>query len=330
MFKHIAISWARIVALMLLTAGPLLVGGQDVAPAATEAATSNPSESIIIGLMVIAGMMIIVFALMLLMVAVLVDYYLRLKFGKGIFPALKTADLPVLLSWSKFTGLKGSKKEAKMDELLDHDYDGIQELDNAAPPIFNYILVGTIVFAVGYLLIFHVFQSAALQAEEYQNELEVAAAEKAERSKLAANSIDETNVTLLTEASEIEAGKQIFTASCVVCHGANGEGLVGPNLTDKYWIHGGDVKDLFRVIKKGGRPGKGMVSWEAQLTPQQMAQVSSYILTTFQGTNPPNGKAPEGDLYEPKAAPDQEGAASDSTAAPSDSTTTSEAVASIQ
>ncbi|MDX1409282.1 MAG: cytochrome c, partial [Saprospiraceae bacterium] len=114
-----------------------------------------------------------------------------------------------------------------------------------------------------------------------------------------ADEIDETNVELLTSASDIEQGKEIYTMQCVVCHGTQGEGGVGPNFADQYWIHGGDIKDLFRTIKYGV-PEKGMISWSALLRPSEMQQVASYILT-FQGTSPTNPKAPQGELWTPEA-----------------------------
>lgn len=283
---------------------PTLVWAQ-TAPAPAAAPSTGPTpESIIWGLLILAMLLVVVFLLLLLMLAVITDYFLRLKFGKGIFPVLKAIELPTWLSWSKFTGLRGTSVAAqqRMDQPLGHDYDGIEELDNAAPPIFNYILVGTIAFAVVYLLVFHVFRSAPLQQEEYALAVQRAEAEKAERDALAKDQVNETTVTLLTAGPDLDAGKQIYTQNCVVCHAADGGGLVGPNLTDAYWIHGGDVKDLFRVIKKGGRAGKGMIAWESQLTPSQMAQVASYILKTFPGTTPAAPKAAEGNLYTPAGA----------------------------
>lgn len=314
MFSRHTSDWPKLAALLALLVAPLAAQSQEAA--ATAAPSGASADGIIVGLMVLAGMMLVVFALMLLMVAVLVDYYLKLKFQKGIFPKLKEVELPTLFSWSKLTGLKRSSKDTKMDELLDHDYDGIQELDNAAPPLFNYILIGTVVFAVGYLLIFHVFKAAPLQKEEYQLALQQKQVEAEARAALALNSIDETNVTVLTSSTDIAAGQKIFEEKCVVCHLADGGGQVGPNLTDKYWIHGGGIADIFRVVKKGGRPGKGMISWESQLSPEQMAQVASYVLT-FQGTTPANPKPPEGELYEPVEGTTEE--------APSDGTPTPEA-----
>jgi cytochrome c oxidase cbb3-type subunit 3 len=117
----------------------------------------------------------------------------------------------------------------------------------------------------------------------------------AEYKKKAADMVDETSVVMLSDAAALSEGAAIYKQHCVVCHGQAGEGLVGPNLTDANWIHGGNIKDLFKTIKYGVS-GKGMKSWQQELSPQMMAKVSSYI-KTLAGTNPPNPKAPEGDVY---------------------------------
>ena len=179
--------------------------------------------------------------------------------------------------------------------LLDHDYDGIKELDNNLPPWWKYGFYLTIVTGVIYLLHFHVFKTGDLQGKEYDNAIAQAKIEVDEFMKTSANNVDENTVKVLTEASDITAGKDLFIANCVACHGKGGEGTVGPNLTDEYWIHGGSIQDLFKTLKYGWVE-KGMKSWKDDLSPIQMAQVSSYI-RTLKGTNPPNPKAPQGDLY---------------------------------
>ena len=179
--------------------------------------------------------------------------------------------------------------------LLDHDYDGIKELDNNLPPWWKYGFYLTIVTGVIYLLHFHVFKTGDLQGKEYDNAMVQAKIEVDEFMKTSANNVDENTVKVLTEASDITAGKDLFIANCVACHGKGGEGTVGPNLTDEYWIHGGSIQDLFKTLKYGWVE-KGMKSWKDDLSPIQMAQVSSYI-RTLKGTNPPNPKAPQGDLY---------------------------------
>jgi mono/diheme cytochrome c family protein len=102
-------------------------------------------------------------------------------------------------------------------------------------------------------------------------------------------------VVLLTDEADLSAGKSIFATNCVICHGSAGEGLVGPNLTDEYWIHGGSLEAIVQTIKVGN-PAKGMVPWEPILSEREILQVASYI-RSLQGTNPPNAKAPEGERY---------------------------------
>ena len=190
--------------------------------------------------------------------------------------------------------------------MTDHDYDGIRELDNALPPWWKYGFYFTIVWGIVYLIYFHM-SSGPSSAQEYQNQMADAQRQIEEYRKNAKNLVDETNVVLLTDASELQSGAAIFQANCVSCHGASAEGKIGPNLTDQYWKHGGDIKDLFKTVKLGVS-GTGMKSWKSDLSASQIAQVTSYILS-LQGTNPANAKAPEGDLYVPAGA-----AASDSTA----------------
>ncbi|MBL0343539.1 MAG: c-type cytochrome [Bacteroidetes bacterium] len=185
--------------------------------------------------------------------------------------------------------------EKEADVLLDHDYDGIKELDNNLPPWWKYGFYMTIVFAFIYMIHYHVVGAGNVQLDEYNEQLAEADIQKQARLKLAANNVDENSVTKMLSDADIASGNKIFIEKCLVCHGKLGEGIVGPNLTDNYWIHGGGIKDIFKIVKYGF-PSKGMISWQSQLNPIQMQQVSSYILT-LAGTNPPNAKAPQGDLY---------------------------------
>lgn len=189
-------------------------------------------------------------------------------------------------------GLKPIEKEK--DLMFDHAYDGIRELNNKIPPWFNFLFYGTVVFGIIYMIFYHVLSSGDVQATEYNEEIKMAELKRIEMVKSGAL-LDENTLTALTDVSALNSGKDIFVKNCAVCHTEKGGGLVGPNLTDDYWIHGGGIKNIFATVKNGV-PEKGMISWKTQLNPKQMQEVSSFILT-LRGTNPPNPKAPEGVLY---------------------------------
>ncbi|HAT63781.1 MAG TPA: cytochrome C oxidase subunit III [Flavobacteriaceae bacterium] len=195
--------------------------------------------------------------------------------------------------YKKLLGSKPIEQEGEI--VLDHNYDGIRELDNKLPPWWLYGFYITIVFAAFYLLKYHVFDGVK-QTEEFEIEMEEARIAVEEYKKTAKGLVDASTVELLTEASDLAAGKAIFESNCVACHKADGGGGIGPNLTDEYWILGGGIKNVFNTVSEGGRDGKGMVSWKTELSPLEIAQVSSYLLT-FQGTTPAEPKAPEGDIW---------------------------------
>lgn len=200
--------------------------------------------------------------------------------------------------WLKDIYLKllDSKPVAQEDEIiLDHNYDGIKELDNNLPPWWVYGFYATIVFGMIYMIRFHVFNDYT-QKQEYETEIAEAKIAIEEYKKTAKDLVDVNTVTLLTDASDISAGKAIFTANCVACHKADGGGGIGPNLTDRYWILGGGIKNIFRTISEGGRDGQGMVAWKQTLKPAEMAQVASYIIT-LEGTTPAEPKEAQGELW---------------------------------
>lgn len=185
--------------------------------------------------------------------------------------------------------------------LIDHDYDGIKELDNRLPPWWIYLFYATILFSAIYLVRYHILEDYT-QAEEFEQEMAEARQAVEEYKKTAKDLIDASSVELLTEASDLQAGLAIYTANCAVCHKPDAGGSIGPNLTDDYWILGGGIGNVFNTVSEGGRDGKGMVSWKSTLSPVEIAQVSSYIIS-LQGSNPPDAKAPEGDLYTDPNAP---------------------------
>ncbi|WP_373522586.1 cbb3-type cytochrome c oxidase N-terminal domain-containing protein [Aquiflexum sp.] len=189
----------------------------------------------------------------------------------------------------------GGKEEKEL--LLDHSYDGIVELDNHLPPWLVNVFYVTIAFAVFYFSYYTVLGIGKTQIEEYSEEQRIAAIQIEEWNALALTSIDENTVTFDATTQALESGQKIFDTNCVACHASDGGGGIGPNLTDAYWIHGGSINDIFSVVKYGVVE-KGMIPWQDQLSPEEIQNVSSYILTMV-GTTPVNPKAPEGEKYEP-------------------------------
>lgn len=189
---------------------------------------------------------------------------------------------------------KDGELEVTEPTLPGHEYDGIRELDNKLPPWWVWGFYLSILWAVVYLVYYHVFPSTALQDRSFaieMQEMEEIRSRFLVESKL---KVDENSVTVLLDGESIEAGQVIYQSKCAPCHAADGGGLVGPNLTDPYWIHGEDIQSIFRTIKNGV-PEKGMISWKEQLNPLQIQQVSSFIVG-LQGTTPAVAKAPQGDL----------------------------------
>lgn len=185
--------------------------------------------------------------------------------------------------------------------LLEHDYDGIKELDNDLPPWWTKLFYACIIFAFIYLAKYHIFGDQN-QTEEFETEMAEAKIAVEEYKKTAKDLIDFETVTLLTDAGDIASGKQIFEANCIPCHRPDAGGAIGPNLTDTHWILGGGIKNIFHTITEGGRDGKGMVAWKAVLKPSEIQQVASYVLS-LQGSNPKDGKAPEGEVWVEETAP---------------------------
>ena len=216
--------------------------------------------------------------------------------AKAIFLAEKEKSFKFTWLKETYQNLLGQTPiEDEAEIILDHNYDGIKELDNNLPPWWIYGFYASIVFAAVYLLRYHVF-SGPTQIDELETELADARIAIEAYKKTAKNLVDINTVTELTEAADLSAGKTIFESNCVACHMADGGGGIGPNLTDPNWILGGDIKSVFKTVSEGGRSGKGMIAWKQQLKPLEIAQVSSYVLT-FEGTTPANPKAPEGDVW---------------------------------
>lgn len=254
---------------------------------------------------------ILIIALLVVMIALLASALVVNKAMKSIInltmpevaakeKAKKAKKINWQAIWAKLLSLRPIEEEKDLE--IDHAYDGIKELNNPVPAWFNALFYSTITFGVVYLLVYQVFGWGPNQEQEYQREMALAEKAKQEYLAQAANLIDESSIEVDETGALAASGKAIFTANCAVCHGNAGEGGIGPNLTDEYWLHGGDIKDIFTVVKYGV-PDKGMVPWEQTLTPGQIAEVSNYIVTLV-GTNPPNPKDPQGEKVTSKASGD--------------------------
>ncbi len=197
--------------------------------------------------------------------------------------------------YKKMTQVVPVEKEA--DIMLDHNYDGIRELDNSLPPWWVAMFYISIFVGTAYFMYYHYYDMGQTTEEWYAEEMAYAEAQKARFLEKQANSVNEGTVVALTDEQALANGAAIFKNNCAACHGQLGEGGIGPNMTDEYWVHGGDIKSIFKTIKYGV-PQKGMIAWKSQLRPSDIHQVASYIKTLV-GTNPPNAKEPEGQREEP-------------------------------
>jgi cytochrome c oxidase cbb3-type subunit III len=222
---------------------------------------------------------------------------------------LGVAYVPKPTWWERFSQTMNASVPLEDEKAieLDHSYDGIKELDNHLPPWWKWLFYGTIAWSAIYIFVFHFSSLVPSQSDEY--ELEVAMAEEQSRKLKASQPVQEIDANALTFTLDsvdfITNGQTVFTDNnCGSCHRADGGGnSIGPNLTDEYWLHGGHIKDVFATVKDGVVE-KGMPAWGKALSPQQVRDVTFYILS-LQGTNPANAKKPQGEIYNaPKVAPD--------------------------
>lgn len=190
---------------------------------------------------------------------------------------------------------KSKEIEEEDDVMLDHDYDGIKELDNVLPPWWVGLFYVTIIFAIVYLIRFHIVNEYD-QASEFESEMASAQLEVEKFKKSSPDVFDYENIEIITDEAPLAQGKALYESSCAACHKSDGGGSIGPNLTDEYWILGGGIKNVFNTIAEGGREGKGMVPWKTTIKPAEIQKIASYVLT-LQGTNPPGAKAAEGDKW---------------------------------
>lgn len=247
-----------------------------------------------------------VLALELLIIFVMLYFIRNLWRILHPVPVKATVDGIKQASWIKTTWARLDKKfltkaapiEQEADIMLDHDYDGIKELDNALPPWWKYGFYITIFVAIFYFLKFEVWHTGMNPTEEYTSEMAEAKAETDAYLASMKENVDEKTVTML-DAAGIATGKTLYTKTCVACHSPNGAGGVGPNLTDNYAIHGATIQDIFKTIKYGW-PDKGMQAWQSNFSPVEMQQLASYVKSLV-NTNVADGKAPQGDLIKEEA-----------------------------
>jgi cytochrome c oxidase cbb3-type subunit 3 len=181
---------------------------------------------------------------------------------------------------------------ARKNPLVEHEVDGIREYDNPLPRWWVYLFNATIVFSAGYLL-YHFFGPGVVVIREYEADMTRLAALRSRLS--AAVQIDEGRLAAAyKDAGQVASGRALFESRCASCHGEQGQGLIGPNLTDEYWIHNtaGTLEGIYKVVRDGV-PDKGMVAWGKSLKPEQMMQVVAFV-ASLSGTKPPGPKAPEG------------------------------------
>ena len=274
---------------VLLVAGLMLLGTKTYAQSSNSALSQETMLYITLGL-------VFVVSILVLLVAIYVLQLLKIFIKKEMTEEQKAQPSWWAKLWAKWNAFQPMEEEEEL--LLDHDYDGIKELDNHLPPWWKGLFYVTIVYSVIYLLVFHVFKTAPLQDEEYELEIAAAEALKANKEADLVIDFDENTVTVTDDPAELADGQKFFEQQCSICHKADGGGLAGPNLTDKYWRNGGSITDVYKVIKNGV-PNTAMISWEGQLNPLRMRNVASYVLS-LQGTNPPGALPPDGELYEPE------------------------------
>ena len=272
---------------MLLAAIPAAAWAQDTG-------TADLNKELILLLLYAAIAVAVVCLLLVFTVFIMILQKAKIASTEGV-------EAPKRRSWwnrsmKSLTAAVPVEKEDKID--LGHAYDGIRELDNRLPPWWLYGFYVSIFAAFAYMWYYHVYTDWSSDGE-YQEQVQIAEVKKAKFLEKMALQVDETNVEMLTGEAALAKGKKTYTSLCVACHAADGGGGIGPNMTDKYYLHGGSIQDIFKTIKYGV-PEKGMISWQDQLNPVQMHEVASYI-KSLEGTTPAAPKDPQGELYEEKA-----------------------------
>jgi cytochrome c oxidase cbb3-type subunit 3 len=273
------------------------------APTGSKSFWDDPVNDPMAPLYVVSGFVFVV----VLLVAFVAIYMIRIlnlltvQAEKEKAAKLGMAYVPKPAWWARFSQKMNDSVpiERESDIELDHNYDGIKELDNHLPPWWKWLFYGTIGWGAVYLFVFHISSSLPLSIGEYEHE--VAQAEEQARLLRASQPqvvIDENKLAFSPDSvTFIASGKTVFASNnCGSCHRPDGGGnTIGPNLTDEYWLHGGHIKDVFSTVKNGA-VDKGMPAWGKVLSPQQVRDVTFYVLS-LQGTRPPDAKSPQGEVF---------------------------------
>jgi len=178
------------------------------------------------------------------------------------------------------------------DKLLEHEYDGIRELDNPLPGWWLLTFYGAIVFAVLYFMFYHFGGNGKNPWDILAQDLEDVKMQQLTAAPKSSGPGKAVLQAALANPDIKKHGEQIYGAKCASCHGGRGEGSIGPNLTDNYWLHKGEVSEIYHTIAEGVLD-KGMPPWKTMLKPDELVAITAYV-KSLQGTNPPNAKAPQG------------------------------------
>lgn len=241
-----------------------------------------------------------------MVVAIMMLRVLRIFFMSAAKEKAAKLGIPYVMrqsGWSKFwekaNDLVPLEEEKNIE--LDHNFDGIRELDNHLPPWWKGLFYGSMIFAVIYIFVYHFSGTLPLSGQEYENEI-VQAAEQVRilRASQPAEVIDLEKLIFTHDEALIARGKKVFMSSnCGSCHRNDGGGNgIGPNLTDSYWLHGGEIKNIFSTVNKGVIE-KAMPAWGKVMSQKDVRDVAFYVMS-LQGTNPQNPKLPQGVLFVPK------------------------------
>jgi cytochrome c oxidase cbb3-type subunit 3 len=244
-------------------------------------------------LLLIGGLLVVLIVLMVILAVLMVKTAEIILDKKAVEKGEARVSFYKQFKQKWITG-KFKPVDKQGDMMLDHNYDGIREMDYGMPPWLKYVFIGTFLFAVFYVPAFLIFDIIPDQQTEYQASIDDAAMRAEARAKAGIVQITAETAELQSDEAVMKAGQVLYKKNCAVCHADDGGGGVGPNLTDDYWIHGNDIKGVFTTVSEGV-PAKGMIPWKGNMSPKQIQDVSNYVLSLV-GTTPASSKEPQGEI----------------------------------